>query len=150
MIRFAFTLTIADGRFPPHNLTAPNGSIGDDAWLAPQPGGSVFWSAGYYPAGVRGVGPPGAMFVLSTEVFWGATWYMLNQLTLDRGPASSRPSDDCEITNDNCWASGNAGEMDFLETGWNLATVDDGYRRSYSTQFNQIGKLTFVFFREEK
>ena len=29
---------------------------------------------GYYPAGVRGVGVPGAMFVLSTEDWFGATW----------------------------------------------------------------------------
>eukprot|EP00911_Craspedida_sp_UC1_P002513 UC1_evm1s1868 len=64
-----------DARFPPHNLTAKQGGIGDKAWLAPQPGGSAFWSAGYYAAGVRGVGAPGAMFVLSTEQLWGATWY---------------------------------------------------------------------------
>ncbi len=36
---------------------------------------AVFWSVGYYPAGVRGVGPPGAMFVMSTEDWWGGTWY---------------------------------------------------------------------------
>ena len=35
----------------------------------------MFWSVGYYPAGVRGVGPPGAMFVMSTEDWWGGTWY---------------------------------------------------------------------------
>lgn len=48
----------------------------EQAWLAPQPGGSVFWSLGYYAAGggARGVGPPGAMFVLSTEEWWGGTW----------------------------------------------------------------------------
>ena len=34
------------------------------------------------------------------------------------------------ITNDNCWAAGNAGEMDFLETGWNNPrTVDYQYRQ---------------------
>lgn len=44
------------------------------AWLAPQPGGSVFWSLGYYPAGVRGVGGGGVMFVLSTEDWFGGTW----------------------------------------------------------------------------
>ena len=128
---------------PPFNLTAPRGGLSaHEAWLAPQPGGSAFWSAGYYPAGVRGVGAPGAMWVLSTEQFWGGTWYMLNTLTLDRGPASAIPAEDCEVTNDNCWSSGNAGEMDFLETGWNLASISDDphYQRSFSTQFNQVGR----------
>jgi hypothetical protein len=102
----------------------------------------MFWSLGYYPAGVKGVGHTGSMWVLSTEQFWGATWYMLNQLTLDRGPASGIPAEECTITSDNCWASGNAGEMDFLETGWNLRNISDdpGYRKSYSTQYNQIGR----------
>jgi hypothetical protein len=63
-----------NGSRPPHNLTADKGGIGDEAWLAPQPGGAMFWSLGYYPTGVRGVGPPGAMFVLSTEQWWGGTW----------------------------------------------------------------------------
>ena len=31
------------------------------------------------------------------------------------------------ITNDNCWAAGNTGEMDFLETGW-----DYQYRQVYN------------------
>jgi hypothetical protein len=39
---------------------------------------AVFWSVGYYPAGVRGVGPPGAMFVMSTEDWWGGTWYRVS------------------------------------------------------------------------
>ena len=63
---------------PPCNLTAPHCGLEDpaDSWLAPQPGGSMFWSLGYYPAGVHGVGSVGGatMFVLSTEQFWGATW----------------------------------------------------------------------------
>ena len=69
--------------------------------------------------------------------------YMLNQLTLDRGPASAIPAEQCAGgNNDNCWASGNAGEMDFLETGWNLRNISDDplFRRSFSTQFNQIGR----------
>merc|ERR1711871_449131 len=66
---------------PPCNLTAPHCGMDDpsQAWLAPQPGGSAFWSLGFYPAGVRGVGYTGSMWVLSTEQFWGGTWYMLNQ-----------------------------------------------------------------------
>jgi hypothetical protein len=120
------------------------------------PGGTaVFWSVGYYPAGTRGVGPPGAMFVMSTEDWWGGTWYrfgdeadiaqtirmdhmtsvnilkchiicvfattenpiiprryMLNQLTLDRGPAVAYPAGQCANgVNDNCWGAGNAGGM---------------------------------------
>jgi hypothetical protein len=64
---------------PPHDLMQQYGGIGaDQAWLAPQPGGSAFWGLGYYPAGVRGVGVPASMFVMSTEQFWGATWYMVS------------------------------------------------------------------------
>ena len=57
-----------NGSRPPHNLTAPNGGIGDKAWLAPQPGGAVFWSLGYYPTGVTGVGPPGGLCSLCISV----------------------------------------------------------------------------------
>ena len=47
---------------PPCNLTAPNCGLADasQSWLAPQPGGSMFWSLGYYPAGVKGVGRSGS------------------------------------------------------------------------------------------
>lgn len=132
-----------DGSRPSYDLMKGFGGLSKaEAWLAPQPGGAVFWSLGYYPAGVRGVGPPGAMFVLSTEQFWGATWYMLNALTLDRGPGGGYPADKCSVTNDNCWASGNAGEMDFLEPSWSNgdANSTSGYRKSYSTQYNQVGR----------
>jgi hypothetical protein len=82
----------SDGKLPPFDLTRPYGGLPrEQAWLAPQPGGSVFWSLGYYPAGVPGIGPPGALFVLSTEEWWGGTWYMLNQDTLDRGPQFAHP-----------------------------------------------------------
>jgi hypothetical protein len=64
-----------DARFPSFDMMQPSGGLPpEQAWLAPQPGGSVFWSIGYYPAGVAGVGPPGAMFVLSTEDWFGGTW----------------------------------------------------------------------------
>ncbi len=137
-----------DGRFPAYDLMKEYGGLPKEkAWLAPQPGGAMFWSLGYYAAGVEGVGGSGkssggggAMFVLSSEQFWGATWYMLNTLTMDRGPAGGRS--DCSVTGDNCWASGNAGEMDFLEPSWSKgnATTTDEYRASYSTQWNQIGR----------
>jgi hypothetical protein len=50
---------------------------------------------------------------------------MLNQLTLDRGPAVSLPQEECAVSNSNCWASGNAGEMDFLETPWDVPDLHD-------------------------
>lgn len=131
-----------DGKYPTYDLLQPYGGLSpDQAWLAPQPGGSVFWSLGYYPAGVKGVGPPGTMFVMSTEDWFGGTWYMLNQISLDRGPGTSIPQELCSITNDNCWASGNAGEMDFLEPGWNNPnTANLNYTQSFSTQNNQVGR----------
>lgn len=133
-----------DARFPTCDLMQPYCGLANasQAWLAPQPGGSVFWSLGYYPAGVRGVGGKGGvMFVLSSEDWWWGTWYMLNTLTLDRGPGATEPHTLCRVTSDNCWASGNAGEMDFLEPGWNnpkMSTLD--FRPSFATQDNQVGR----------
>ena len=132
-----------DGRFPTYDLMRAYGGLDpSQAWLAPQPGGSVYWSLGYYPAGVRGVGRTGAMFVLSTEDWFGGTWYMLNQLSLDRGPGTGYPADGCpNRINSNCWASGNAGEMDFLEPGWlEPKMAASNYTHSFSTQNNQIGR----------
>ena len=114
-----------------------------------EPGGSASWGLGYYPAGVRGVGGSdggAAMFVLSTEEWFGATWYMLNQLTLDRGPAAKIPEAHCSVTDDNCWGAGNAGEMDFLEPGFgggrgSATSLETDYRASFSTQNNQMGRL---------
>lgn len=132
-----------DGSRGAYDLMQPYGGLApEQAWLAPQPGGSVFWSLGYYPAGVRGVGGRGGvMFVLSTEDWFWGTWYMLNTLTLERGPGVGYPRAGCSVTNDNCWASGNAGEMDFLEAGWNnpqMAAED--FRPSFATQNNQVGR----------
>lgn len=131
-----------DGSRGAFDMMKPFGGLSEaDAWLAPQPGGAVFWSLGYYPTGVKGVGPPGAMFVLSTEDWFGGTFYMLNQLALDRGPGTSMPKERCAVTNSNCWASGNSGEMDFLEPGWNNpSTAQLQYTQSFSTQNNQIGR----------
>ena len=134
-----------DGKLPAYDLMKPQGGLGDQAWLAPQPGGSVFWSLGYYAAGVKGVGGDAMMFVLSTERWWGGTWYMLNQIELDRGPAAGYPAGGCATTNNNCWAAGNAGEMDFLEPAWQSGKASDvavtsNYSASYSTQNNQVGR----------
>lgn len=143
-----------DGSRPVFDLLKPYGGLSvEDAWLAPQPGGSASWGLGYYPAGVRGVGKASAgrdggaaMFVLSTEEWFGATWYMLNQLTLDRGPDVKMPVTDCSVTNNNCWAAGNAGEMDFLEPGFgggrgSTISLETDYRASFATQNNQMGRL---------
>ena len=134
-----------DGSRPTFDMMKPLGGLSEDqAWLAPQPGGSAFWSVGYYPAGVKGVGPPGAMFVLSTEDWFAGTFYMLNQLALDRGPDAGFPRSRCPGgVNDNCWASGNSGEMDFLEAPWNKPSAGLpplNYTQTYSTQNNQIGR----------
>ena len=131
-----------NGSKPAFDTMKPNGGLSpEDAWMQPQPGGSAAWTYGYYPAGVKGVGPPGMMFVLSVESVWNVAWYMLNQVTLDKGPTIPYPSDLCKEGNDNCWASGNAGEIDFLEAVWTVnAGATDDYRRLYATQWNQVGR----------
>jgi hypothetical protein len=55
-------------------------------------------------SGTNGLGPPGMMIVMSAKQFTWSSLYLLNQITLNRGPGS----------NDNCWGS-SAGELDFLE-----------------------------------
>jgi hypothetical protein len=55
-------------------------------------------------SGTNGLGPPGMMVVMSAKQFTWSSLYMLNQVTLNRGPGSP----------DNCWGS-SAGELDFLE-----------------------------------
>ena len=131
-----------DGRFPAFDMMKPYGGLPEEqAWLAPQPGGSVFWSTGYYPAGVPGVGPPGMLFVLSTEDWFGGTFYALNTLTLGRGPAFNYPAESCPSgISDNCWASGNAGEIDFLEPSWNNAALAVNYTAAFATTSNQVGR----------
>ena len=55
------------------------------------------------------------MFVMSSERMFNIAWYMLNQVTLDRGPAIGYPGELCGQSSSNCWADGNAGEFDFME-----------------------------------
>lgn len=131
-----------DGSHPSYDVAKPNGGLSPgDAWLQPQPGGAADWTWGYYPAGVQGAGPPGMLFVLSTESVWNVAWYMLNQVTLDKGPSVSYPAAKCQYGSDNCWSSGNAGEIDFLEAPWTVNSgAADGYRRLYATQWNQVGR----------
>ena len=132
-----------DGSRPEFDTMKPNGGMNaSEAWLQPRPGGAADWSWGYYPAGVRGAGPPGMLFVLSVESVWNIAWYMLNQVTLDKGPVIGyQPNSECKYGNSNCWASGNSGEIDFLEAPWTVNEgAADGYRRLYATQFNQVGR----------
>lgn len=131
-----------DGSRPSYDAAKPNGGLTPgEAWLQPQPGGAADWTWGYYPAGVQGAGPPGMLFVLSAESVWNVAWYMLNQVTLDKGPSVAYPSTKCQYGSDNCWSSGNAGEIDFLEAPWTVnAGATDGYRRLYATQWNQVGR----------
>ena len=132
-----------DGSRRPYDVVKPNGGLGRaKAWLQPQPGGAAAWTWGYYPAGVKGAGPPGMLFVLSVESIWNVAWYMLNQATLDKVPIVPYPRDRCRNGGgDNCWASGNAGEIDFLESPWTVnAGAKDGYRRLYATQWNGVGR----------
>eukprot|EP00727_Mastigamoeba_balamuthi_P011643 m51a1_g7100 hypothetical protein (522) ;mRNA; r:49131-51303 len=131
-----------DGSRAAYDAIQPDGGNLTRPWMQPQPGGASAWAWGYYPAGVRGVGAPGMLFVLSTEAAWNMAWYMLNQATLDRGPAVAYPAERCPGgRNSNCWAAGNAGEIDFLESPWTVAAgAADGYRRLFATQWNQIGR----------
>ncbi len=131
-----------DGAKGAYDLIQPWGGLGqDDAWLSPQPGGAGGWGWGYYPAGVEGLGAPAMLFVISTELSWNFTWYMLNKVTLDRGPTVSYPSEDCPQTNLNCWDAGNAGEIDFLQPPWTTSSgTADNYRRLYATSNNENGR----------
>lgn len=117
-----------DGSRPTIDSAKPNGGLhNSQAWMQPQPGGAADWTWGYYPAGVRGVGPPRMMFVLSVERVWNTAWYMLNQVTIDKGPVIAYPNGGCRYGNNNCWAAGNAGEIDFHESVWtvNAGATDD-------------------------
>jgi len=109
------------------------------SWIQAQAGGAAGWEFGYYYPQVTGVGPPGMLFVISVQKFKYAAWYILNQATLDRGPANSNPN----CNGDNCWADGSAGEIDFLESPfWDsyIQTHPDLYNRLYATAFNGAGR----------
>lgn len=110
--------------------------------------GAHYWNRGYYTPHVRGLAPPGMLFVLSCKICSRFTWFALNQATLDRGPGYAT----CAPTNDNCWGSGSAGELDFLETGfWEPAFYNNSQpdgspntnrnnSRLYVTSYNGAGR----------
>ena len=165
----------------PNKLNKKNKDSKNQPWLAPMPGGSAEWGAGFYPIYAEGLGPgtkinengendengtpsEGMLYVISTEKSFNFAWYMINQETINRGPMGA-PADanmkdngyDCKQA-DNCWGSGNAGEIDFLEsafasgeaTGENvkkargsdgeLGAEVDNYRRLYLNNLNQFGR----------
>ncbi len=93
---------------------------------------------------------------MSVQRFQYATLYLLNQATINRGPASINPlcyvqnhnTDDHDAgTEDtrrsNCWADGSAGEIDILEPPfWDEVAKNDSniYDRLYATGFNSAGR----------
>lgn len=65
------------------------------------------WSVKHAPGSSYGLGPPGMMFVLSAKSVYWLTFYLLLQVTINRGRSES--------TKSNCWFA----EIDFLEgPGW--------------------------------
>lgn len=66
------------------------------------------WDIKYGPrtdyTGTQGLGPPAMLFVLSALKFSWSSFYVLNQITINRGPSDL----------DNCWNS-STGEFDILE-----------------------------------
>ena len=55
----------------------------------------------------------GMMFVLSTQRLHNMAFFIMNQATLDRGPAVGYPDG-----GPNTWACANSGEWDILESSW--------------------------------
>ena len=141
-----------DHAYPAYDTIKKFGGLSENqSWLNPQPGGASGWGLGFYPAGddVRGVGPASGhkaiMFVLSTEFAWNFAWYMLNQLTLNRGPANQYPKEYCQgvegFADTNCWSAGNGGEIDFLESPWTVTAGESSkYRPLFATNWNQVGR----------
>eukprot|EP00760_Papus_ankaliazontas_P027742 PhM_4_TR342/c0_g1_i1/m.20109 len=103
-------------------------------------GGGGGWDIALFPYNTTALKPPGMMFVFSGHMR-GAAWFLLNQATLNRGP--NTPT--CR-TSHNCWSTGSAGEVDFLEfpnlfgpynnEGWD----PDARRKMWFTSFNSAGR----------
>ena len=113
-----------DGKYPAQDIMKV-----DQNWLpGPLPGGAANWGYGYYPAGRTGVGAPAFAFILSVEKIFNVAWYMVNQATLDRGPANKMGKDILQIAGlnsteadgvyaaGNTWQSARSGEWDILES----------------------------------
>lgn len=154
------------GKHPPQSLSEGGASSSSlpasERWMpGPMPGGAVFWNSGYYPGGVSGVGASSSrssrskdgeeekeddddddakamMFVLSTNRLHNVAFYVMNQATLDRGPAFAYPSSSSS-SSPNTWACANSGEWDVLEPSWSQpgAGEDGSYDTLYATTSNQ-------------
>jgi hypothetical protein len=62
-----------------------------ESWLRVQPGGEFGFDYGLYTPDSTGVSFPGMLFVLSAQRFQNASWSILNQSILRRGPARANP-----------------------------------------------------------
>lgn len=79
----------------------------------------------------NGLGPPAMMFVLSAKQFTWSSFYLLNQITLNRGPGA-------EHYTDNCWSS-SSGELDLIEPPF-WAGIDLPHDRLYLTITANAGR----------
>lgn len=146
------------GRYPAQDLSSAIDSSTHTSPSAcfmpgPQPGGAVFWKYGWYPAGLapqQAAGPPAMMFILSTQQCWNMAWFIMNQATLDRGPAIGYPAKTGSSMTFGCasksaadtantWACANSGEWDLLEVSWSEPGYqeDGSYDNLYATMSNE-------------
>ena len=57
------------------------------------------------------------MYILSTEKRHDMAFYLMNQATMNRGPAVGNP--DCgKDPHPNTWSCANSMELDILESSW--------------------------------
>ena len=83
-------------------------------------GSNQDWDIKFAPttnnSGTMGLGPPAMLFVLSAKKFAWSSLFVLNQITLNRGPGG-------EFYEDNCWSS-SSGEFDLIEPAfWDGVTI---------------------------
>lgn len=93
------------------------------------------WDLKYGPTtagqGTDGLGPPAMMFVVSAKAFAWSSFYLLNQITLNRGPGA-------EHYTDNCWGS-SSGELDLIEPPF-WAGIDLPHDHLYLTVTANAGR----------
>jgi hypothetical protein len=101
-------------------------------------GGGGAWDIALFPYNTTGLKPPGMMFVFSGRL-QGAAWFILNQATLNRGP--NKPTCTSEF---NCWSTGSAGEIDFLEFpnlfGGQKHADTESVKKMWATSYNGAGR----------
>jgi hypothetical protein len=93
------------------------------------------WDLKYAPttnnSKTNGLGPPGFLLVMSAKAFVWSSLFVLNQITINRGPGG-------EIDPNNCWSS-SAGELDLIEPPF-WAGVDLPQERLYTTVTANAGR----------